>query len=196
MKKQIVLATGNEGKIREFVKMLDNPEIEIKGINSFPGYEAPDETGKTFAENALIKARYASSFTGLPAMADDSGLEVDALYGRPGIYSARFAGADADDEKNNRKLIRYIRNVPAEKRTCRYVCAAALVFPDGKEYTSRGTVEGLIVIDPRGTEGFGYDPYFYLPKLGKTFAEIAMEEKNRISHRGRALEGIRKYLEQ
>ena len=147
----------------------------------------PEETGTTFAENALIKARYYMEKTGLPALADDSGLAVDALDGAPGVYSARYAGTHGDDAANNAKLVAEMTAVAPQDRGAEYVCELALVYPDGTKRTARGICRGEIVLEPRGTGGFGYDPYFYLPEREKTMAELTLEEKNRISHRGEAL---------
>ena len=183
----ILLATHNEGKIREMQAML--AEVGYQGIPVAEVADLPDpeETGTTFAENALIKARYYMEKTGLPALADDSGLAVDALDGAPGVYSARYAGTHGDDAANNAKLVKEMTSVDPQDRGAEYVCELALVYPDGTKRTARGICRGEIVLEPRGTEGFGYDPYFYLPEREKTMAELTLAEKNRISHRGEAL---------
>lgn len=183
----IILATHNEGKIREFQAALSTvgyagvPIAEIKDIPE------PEETGTTFAENARLKATYYMEQTGLPALADDSGLVVDALDGAPGIYSARYAGVHGDDAANNRKLVAALVDVAPADRTAHYACALALVWPDGHALTGTGECHGQIVDDPQGTGGFGYDPHFWLDDRGCTMAEIDLAEKNRISHRGQAL---------
>ncbi len=186
----ILLATHNAGKIREFQAALLQAGYVGIPIEEVADIEEPEETGTTFAENALLKAEYYMEATGLPAMADDSGIEVDALDGAPGVYSARYAGVHGDDEANNRKLVADLAEVPAAERTGRYVCELALAFPDGRRIKSRGTCEGLIQDEPLGDGGFGYDPHFYLPTFGKTMAEITLDEKNAISHRGQALQAL------
>lgn len=184
---KIVLATKNEGKRQEFMDLLDRLPLEIVSLAGWPEIEMPPETGTTFAENALLKARRAAAGTGLPALADDSGLEVDWLGGKPGIFSARFAGEDKDDRRNNTKLLELLAGVPSEKRTCRFRCALAIVTPAGKEWVVEGTCEGRVAFAPRGSGGFGYDPLFYLPEYDCTMAELPPEVKNRISHRARAV---------
>lgn len=146
-----------------------------------------DENGETFEENALIKARAVSKAAGCLVLADDSGLEVDYMGKAPGVYSARFLGEDTSYRVKNAHIIDQLAGVPDSKRTARFVCAIAAVFPDGREYTRRGTIEGIIGYEERGENGFGYDPIFYLPEYGKTTAELPPEEKNKISHRGNAL---------
>ncbi len=152
--------------------------------------ELPPEDGVTFTENAKIKAVAGAKATGLITIADDSGLEVDFLDGEPGVYSARFAGPQHNDADNNAKLVRLMQKSPADKRQARFVAAMVIAAPAGETYESPGTCEGEIILEPRGNAGFGYDPYFYIPQLGKTMAELTMEEKNRISHRAKALQGI------
>jgi XTP/dITP diphosphohydrolase len=152
------------------------------------------EDGLTFAENALKKARSAAAHTGCAALADDSGLVIDALNGEPGIQSARYAGDDADDDERNRLVLDKMRCVPDGKRSARFVCAIAIVLSDGTEYLAEGVCEGTIIREMRGNYGFGYDPIFFLPECGRTMAEIPLKEKNRISHRARALESARKIL--
>lgn len=184
---KIVLATKNEGKRQEFADLMSCYPLEIVSLAGWPEIRMPPETGTTFAENALIKARRAAAGTGLPALADDSGLEVDYLGGKPGIYSARFAGENRDDRRNNARLLELLAGVPWEKRTCRFRCALAIVAPDGREWIEEGTCEGRVALDPRGSGGFGYDPLFYLPEYNCTMAELPPEVKNRISHRARAV---------
>lgn len=185
---KLVIASANEGKLREFAALLEPLEYEVHTQSEF---NVPDveETGTTFVENAIIKARNASQHTGLPAVADDSGIEVDALYGAPGVYSARFSGLDATDEKNNALLVEKLRDVPEHLRTARY--RAVIVYMshagDPAPIICEGSWEGRIMLEPRGEGGFGYDPYFYVPTHGCHSAELSAEEKNAISHRGQAL---------
>lgn len=185
----VVLASGNAGKLCELGAMLETLGIEVRPQVDFATPEA-EETGLTFVENSIIKARNACRHSGLPAIADDSGIEVDALNGAPGIYSARYAGPDADDRKNNLKLVQALKDVPAEERTARY--RACLVYmrhaEDPAPLIAEGVWEGLIIDEPRGEHGFGYDPYFLVPEFGKTGAELDRDHKNRISHRGKALQ--------
>ena len=191
----LVLATRNQGKIREIEKMLDLPRLEIRSLQDFPDLPEVVEDGRTFLENAFKKAQACAQATGRPALADDSGLEVDCLNGAPGIYSARFSGAEATDEANNRKLLSLLEGIPEERRTARFVCRMVLYLPEGKWIQTEGFCPGIIARAPRGEHGFGYDPVFYLPELNKTMAEIPLEEKNRISHRAQALQKIRSHLE-
>ncbi|MDS4031356.1 MAG: RdgB/HAM1 family non-canonical purine NTP pyrophosphatase [Candidatus Contendobacter sp.] len=186
--RKIVLATGNAGKLREFAAVLAELELEIMPQSAFNVPEA-DETGLTFIENALLKARNAALRTGLPALADDSGLVVDALGGAPGIRSARYAGFNADDRANIGKLLVELREVPLERRTARFVCVLAwLRHPaDPTPLICQGSWEGVILAEPRGANGFGYDPVFFVPGVQRTAAEMDPADKNRLSHRGRAL---------
>lgn len=185
--RRLVLATRNAGKVRELQRLLQGTDVEVLSLAEFPGAPEVKETGRTFAENALLKARSAATYTGLVALADDSGLEVDALGGRPGVYSARFAGPLASDEDNNRKLLALMQGVEGAARTARFHSAVAIASPDGRDRVVEGSCEGVLLDAPRGRDGFGYDPLFLVPELGMTFAELPMEEKNRISHRGQAL---------
>jgi XTP/dITP diphosphohydrolase len=188
MKRRVVLATGNPGKLREFRQMLAALPLEIVSQSELGVPEAA-ETGLSFVENAILKARHAAALTGLPALADDSGLEVDALHGAPGIYSARYAGPQASDEENLRKLIADLAGVPEERRTARFQCLL-VYMRDARDPTpviAQGTWEGRILEAPRGTYGFGYDPVFYVPTHGCSSAELPPEVKNRISHRAQAL---------
>lgn len=191
----LVLATQNQGKVREMEGALDLPRLEIRSLRDFPDLPEVVEDGRTFLENALKKARACARSTGWPALADDSGLEVDGLTGAPGIYSARFSGAGATDEANNRKLLSLLEGVPPEKRTARFVCLMVLYFPEGRWIQTEGYCPGMIAPGPKGEHGFGYDPIFYLPEFKKTMAELPLEEKNRISHRAQALQKIRSHLE-
>ncbi len=184
---KLVLATRNPGKIREIKALLKGLPVEILTLEDLPGLSLPPEDGKTFRENALKKARAVARATGLWALSDDSGLEVDHLRGRPGIYSARYAGEGSTDEENNRKLLEELEGVPWDERKARYRCVIALVDPKGRSFTFEGECEGVIAESPKGRGGFGYDPLFFLPEKGKTMAELEPEEKNRISHRGKAL---------
>jgi XTP/dITP diphosphohydrolase len=185
---KLVIASGNPGKLRELSALLSPLDYEVHTQSEFHVPDA-DETGTTFVENAIIKARNAAQHTGLSAIADDSGIEVDALNGAPGVYSARFSAPDPTDEKNNALLVEKLRDVPEEKRTARYW--AVLVYmrhaQDPSPIICEGSWEGQIVLEPRGEGGFGYDPYFYVPTHGCTSAELTAEEKNAISHRGQAL---------
>lgn len=183
---ELVLASGNQGKIAEFQRLLEGLEIQVHSMKEYPEIGDIVEDGATFAENALIKARTVCQATGKAALADDSGLMVDALDGAPGIYSARFAGEQHDDGANNAKLLRLLQDVQDGARSGKFFCAIAIVLPDGREYTVEGTCPGVILRELKGQGGFGYDPLFYVPEMGKTFAELSMEEKNRISHRGHA----------
>jgi len=185
---KLVLATSNPGKLRELRALLAPRNIEVLPQSDF-GISSPEETGTTFTENALLKARHAANATGLPAIADDSGIEVDALDGRPGIYSARYAGPDATDEDNNRKLLEELRGIPHDRRTARYRCVLVVVrsASDTQPVICEGTWEGHIGLTPLGTGGFGYDPLFVLDEQGGTAAQLPPEVKNRLSHRGQAL---------
>lgn len=186
----IVVATGNAHKLVEIEAILGAalPGVRFVSIKQLGAFEDPEETGTTFAENALIKARAAVAETGFAAVADDSGLVVDALNGEPGVYSARYAGVHGDDAANNAKLLRNLADVPAPDRAARFMSVVALVRPDGTELTGTGACEGTIGFEGRGSNGFGYDPLF-LPEdtPGKTMAELTPEEKNAISHRYHAL---------
>jgi XTP/dITP diphosphohydrolase len=185
---RLVLATNNAGKLREFRALLAPLGFEVEPLAKFTNVNA-DETGLSFIENAILKARHASRAANLPAIADDSGIEVDALRGAPGIYSARYAGAGASDQQNLDKLLADLRDVPPEQRTARYQCALAFMRwdTDPSPLVCQASWEGRVIDTPRGTGGFGYDPVFELPERGKTAAELAPEEKNQISHRGKAL---------
>ena len=186
---EFVLATFNRDKAHELVPLLAGAGVTLRTLAEFPGAVAPDEDGATLLDNARIKARAALAHTGLPAIADDTGLEVDALDGAPGVRAARFAGPDARYEDNVRLLLERLAGVPAARRAARFrtVCVAA--FPDGREATGEGALEGRIVDEARGSEGFGYDPVFELPD-GRTLAELPAAEKNAISHRSRAVRDL------
>ena len=188
---KVVLASGNRKKIAELTEILAPMDMEVVPQSVYGVAEA-EETGLTFVENALIKARNAARSTGLPALADDSGIEVDALNGKPGIYSARFSGEHATDASNNALLLEQLDGIPAEQRSARY--RAVIVFmrhaEDPMPVIAAGTWEGQIVDTPRGTGGFGYDPHFLVPELGKTAAELSATEKHQLSHRGKALAAL------
>jgi XTP/dITP diphosphohydrolase len=188
---KVVLASRNRGKLREIVPLLAGLDLELVTVDEI----APDcelrEDAATFEDNALAKARQAAAATGLAAIADDSGLEVDALDGAPGVYSARYAGLPSDDARNNAKLLAALRDVPAARRSARFRCVAAFVDPTaGVELTRSGACEGEILPAPRGELGFGYDPLFLVPALGRTMAELPLDEKNRLSHRAAAFRAL------
>ena len=188
--RKIVVGTRNNGKVREIQTALADLPFAVVGL---PETDIPDveETGTTFQENAILKARHYCQFTGEYCLADDSGLEVDALDGEPGVYSARYAGLDATDAANNEKLLTVLKEVPPSGRTARFRSVLVLAGPDGSLLLVDGVCEGVILDEARGTGGFGYDPLFYMPSQGKTLAEMTIEEKNRISHRGNALNAFK-----
>jgi len=188
---KIVLASNNKGKVREFGQMLSMIDMEVLPQATF-NIEDADETGLTFVENAIIKARHASAIAELPAIADDSGLEVDALKGAPGIYSARYSGEGATDEKNLLKLLGALKDVPEEKRTARFQCVLVYMrhAEDPTPIICQGTWEGIIITKPQGENGFGYDPIFYVPEYNCTSAQLSSEQKNKLSHRGIALKAL------
>ena len=189
---RLVLATANQAKLKELTRILEAGHVDVELVSqaSFP--DAPDvrETGATFAENALLKARAIASFTGLPAVADDSGLCVDALNGMPGVLSARWSGRHGEDEANLRLVLGQLADVPEERRGAHFACTAALVLPSGREHLTEGIVEGRLIHEPRGQNGFGYDPIFVPDSAELTTAEMSAEDKDRISHRGKALRAI------
>lgn len=192
--KQIIFATGNAGKVKEIQKIMADTGREVLSMKEAGIVANPEENGKTYEENALIKARAVAAKTDQIVMADDSGLEVDALNKEPGIYSARYMGEDTSYTIKNANIIERLNGVPDEKRTARFVCAIAAVLPDGTELTTRATIEGRIGYEEKGSNGFGYDPIFYVPEYGKTTAQLSEEEKNAISHRGKALELMKEEL--
>ncbi|MCF8108394.1 MAG: XTP/dITP diphosphatase [Desulfohalobiaceae bacterium] len=187
---QIVLATRNRGKLRELSRLLQTADVNIQvlGLDSYPHIGAIEEPGSTFAENAVHKASTVCQSTGLPSLADDSGLEADALEGGPGVYSARFSGPGATDAENNRKLLSALQGVPRESRTARFRCVLSACLPGGRHLTVEGSWEGWIACEPRGANGFGYDPLFVDQASGRTAAELSEAEKNARSHRTRALQ--------
>ena len=193
MSHKLVLATRNQGKITEFRRILEElapGQIELIGVDQFPHLVDVDETGSTFEENSLLKARYTSEATGLPAIADDSGLCVDALNGDPGIFSARWAGVHGDDRANLEKVLQQLADVPDEKRTAHFMCVASLVVPDGRHQVAEGRFEGHILHAPVGENGFGYDPIFQPLGLSISSAQMSAQEKDAMSHRGKSLRAI------
>lgn len=185
---KVVLATGNKGKLAEFQQLLAGLDMTVVPQSDFQVPDA-EENGLSFVENAIIKARHAARLTGLPAIADDSGLEVDVLNGAPGIYSARFSGENATDEKNNLRLLSLLQEIPEEQRTARFQCLLVYMRhpEDPTPLICQGTWEGKIAFIAQGENGFGYDPLFYIPELGCSSAQLNKDEKNRISHRGKAM---------
>ena len=190
----LVVATGNLGKLKEIREIL-GPEVNLLTLQVFPDLPEVVEDGDTFQANAVKKARTVATLTGHPALGDDSGLEVDALNGAPGVYSARFAGESATDAENNALLLDRLKDVPEAERTARFRCVVAIAAPDGAAHISEGSCEGRILAVPRGDGGFGYDPLFLVPELDRSFAELPASEKNRISHRGRALQNARPLIQ-
>ena len=191
---ELIIATRNAGKVREIRKALKGLGLRIYSLGDFSDVPDIDEDGKSFTENALKKARFFSRYFGKLTIADDSGLEVDTLKGLPGIYSARYAGKGASNRENNRKLLREMEGVPLSKRGARFNCAMAIVSHDGKEAVAEGSCKGRIGFREVGKKGFGYDPLFILPQYGKTMAQLSLLEKNRISHRGKALRKLREII--
>lgn len=193
MSHKLVLATRNQGKIEEFRRILEElapGQIDLIGVDQFPHLVDVDETGSTFEENSLLKARYTSEATGLPAIADDSGLCVDALNGDPGIYSARWAGTHGDDRANLVKVLDQLKDVPDENRTAYFICVASLVLPDGRQQVAEGRFEGHILHAPVGNNGFGYDPIFQPLGMSISSAQMSAEEKDLVSHRGKSLRSL------
>lgn len=198
---KIIFATGNEGKMREIRAIMGDMELEICSMKEAGLAPDIEENGTTFEENARIKARTVADVLAAKetthacvVMADDSGLEIDALNGEPGVYSARYLGEETPFSEKSADLLRRLKDVPEKERNARFVCAIAAVFPDGETVVTRGVIEGRIGYELRGDNGFGYDPIFYLPEYGRTAAELTDEEKNRISHRSRALEQMKEEL--
>ncbi len=192
--KEVVLATRNDNKIKEIVSLLQDINIRFLSLKDFPSLPPISEAATSFAENALHKASIVSQFTGKLALADDSGLEVNFLQGRPGTLSARYAGEGASDEKNSRKLLEELKEVPLVLRGATFKCTLALVSPSQKKEVVEGKCRGIIALEPRGKGGFGYDPLFYLSQFNKTFAELPLEVKNQVSHRAKAAAKLRKIL--
>ena len=191
MEHKIIFATGNEGKMREIREILKELQVPVLSMKEAGASLNIEENGSTFAENAEIKARAVWNCTGGIVLADDSGLVVDALGGEPGVYSARYMGEDTSYEIKNREIIRRLEAVSGQDRSARFVCIIAAVLPDGTVRKTEGTMDGVIAMEPAGEEGFGYDPILYIPEYGKTGAQLTMEEKNAISHRGKALRAMK-----
>lgn len=191
MIEKLVLASGNQGKLREFSQLFSDKNIHVIPQSEFDTIEA-EETGLSFVENAILKARNACKFSGLPSLADDSGLEVDALQGAPGIYSARYAGSDASDEENYLKLLEALKDVPKEKRSARFQCVLVYMRHenDPTPQVFQGSWEGQILMEPSGAEGFGYDPVFFVPSENCSSAELSKDKKNALSHRGQAIQEL------
>ena len=194
----ILLATGNAHKLSELRRVLpaflpNGEAIIYKNLRDF-SLSLPEETGTTLPENAILKATYAAKQSGLWALSDDTGLEVDFLNGAPGVHTARYAGDDCNTQANNQKLLRALEGVPVEKRTARFKTVACLAWPDGKTHLFEGVCEGHITMDYHGTNGFGYDPIFSVDELGKCFAQLTADEKNAVSHRGRAFKKVGEFL--
>ncbi len=189
---KLVLATGNPAKLAELSRILADGRVpvDLVTLDGFPDLPEVAETGRTFAENALLKARAVAAFTGLPAVADDSGICIDALNGMPGVLSARWSGAHGDDEENLRLVLAQLADVPPDQRGAHFACAAALVLPSGSEHVAEGVLDGSVIDAPRGTNGFGYDPIFMPESSGLTTAEMAAADKDKISHRSRALRAL------
>ncbi len=192
---KLLIATRNDGKKAEYASLLHGLGINLVSLADTCIDDIVEETGTTYADNALLKARTYAAIAGLATLADDSGLEVDALDGAPGVYSARYGGEGLDDEARYRLLLQEIEGVPEKARSARFRCVIALVWPDGREDVVEGVCEGRIAEEPRGENGFGYDPVFYVPKEGCYMAELPQEVKNRISHRAHAAEAVRDILQ-
>ena len=194
---EIIIATGNKGKVAEFERMLSGLNISVRPLSELGEFEEFEENGLTFQENARGKAEYYSKLTQKLVVADDSGLEVDALNGAPGVRSARYAGVDGPekDKANNQKLLEELADVPQDKRTARFRCCLCLASPEEVLFETSGAFEGEIGFEPKGQNGFGYDPLFLVPQLGKAAAELEYSEKNKISHRGQAMQTLLKHLE-
>ncbi len=192
MRKEVVIATGNEGKLREFRQMLEPRGFVVHGLKELKDHKEPEENGKTFAENAVIKAQAVTDQYGIMAIADDSGLEIDALNGEPGVYSARYLGHDTPYSYKNQVLLERMQGV--QNRRCRYVCSIALTRPQAEPVVFTETVECVVAREPKGSNGFGYDPIVFYEPLGKTMAEMSREEKNAISHRGKAVRDLEAWL--
>ena len=191
---EILLATRNPDKVKELAVLLEDLGIRIRTLADFPTAPEVEEDGTTCEDNALKKAREMATATGIPSVADDTGLEVDALGGKPGVFAARYAGEHATYEDNCRKLLQELDGVPPARRTARFVTFAALVMPGGLSRVATGTLVGIIAERCAGTQGFGYDPVFFVPELGRTLAELTAEEKNRISHRAKAFRSMADFL--
>ncbi|RHW40669.1 XTP/dITP diphosphatase [Neobacillus notoginsengisoli] len=194
--KEVLIATKNPGKAKEFEAIFAKRGVKVLTLLDFPDAPDVEENGTTFAENAILKAETISRQIGKAVIGDDSGLAVDALEGRPGIYSARYAGEPKDDEANIDKVLAELHGVPEEKRTAKFHCALALAVPGKETVTVHGTCQGMIIDERRGLNGFGYDPVFYVTELGRTMAELEKDEKNAISHRANALKNLEALLDE
>jgi XTP/dITP diphosphohydrolase len=192
---KVIIATNNKGKVKDFQSLFTPMGVEVLSLHDFPEIEEIEETGTTFEENAILKAEHLAKELNSPVIADDSGLMVDALEGRPGVYSARYAGLHKNDEDNLQKVLMELEGVSTEERTARFYCALALAIPGKQTITVHGTVEGLIATEKHGTNGFGYDPIFFLPKMNRTMAQLTAEEKGSLSHRGNAIKELMKVIE-
>jgi XTP/dITP diphosphohydrolase len=190
----LVLATHNAGKVREFTRLLGNVRVVLRDLRSFGKVVLPPEDGETYLDNARTKALAVARATSLPAMADDSGLEVDALNGAPGVLSARFAGVAASDADRVALLLQRLQDLPTGRRTARFRCVLVVAHPDGRTLSREGVCEGHLTTEPRGVSGFGYDPIFYYPPAGCTFAQMDPDDKNAVSHRAKAVDSIRPHL--
>lgn len=194
MKRRLIFATGNEGKMREIREILADTGYEILSMKEAGIDLDIVEDGKTFEENAIIKAKAVMEASGELTLADDSGLEIDAFGGEPGIYSSRYLGEDTSYTEKNQIILERMKDIPEEKRSAKFVCVIAAAFPDGQTYTTRGTMEGIIGYESKGGNGFGYDPIFYLPEFKKYSAQLSSDEKNHLSHRGEALRKMKEVL--
>ena len=192
--REVLIATTNQGKLREIRRILRDPPVALQTLIDFPGIETPEETGSSFAENARQKAFYYARATGVPTLAEDSGFEVDALDGEPGIYSARYLREDARYEERFADIFVRVRESGISDRSARFVCALAVVSGGDILFEARAAVEGTLANAPAGSNGFGYDPIFFYPPYGKTFGEVSDDEKTAVSHRGQAMRAFRNYL--
>ena len=190
----IVIASNNKGKIEEIKKFYERLKINFFSLKDFPSIQKTDEEFETYQENALQKAKKVSEFTKMIALADDSGIEIDALEGKPGVHSARFGGEKISDKKRNQKILRLLKDIPESLRKAKFICVIAIAKPDGEFYIVKGICKGVIAKKPKGDSGFGYDPIFFLPGYNNTFAEMDINLKNRISHRAKALKKAEKIL--
>ncbi|MBW1711708.1 MAG: XTP/dITP diphosphatase [Deltaproteobacteria bacterium] len=191
---KVILASRNQGKLREFQALLQGTGLDLRPVSDWPQVGQLREEGQTFLDNARAKAQTVASLTGWPALADDSGLTVEALGGRPGVWSARYAGPGASDEDNYLKLLAELEGVEVSKRRAAFVCVLVLTWPDGWEIAAEGRCQGSISFEPQGERGFGYDPVFFVPGLGRTMAQLDLETKNRISHRAEAAARLKDLL--
>lgn len=192
---RIIFATGNQGKMREIKQIMEDMDVEVVSMKEAGIFVDIDENGTTFEENALIKAKAIANVANAIVLADDSGLEIDFLDKAPGVLSARYMGEDTPYEVKNAHILELLKDVQGEERSARFVCAIAAVFPDGREFTTYATIEGEIAHKSAGENGFGYDPIFFVPEFGKTTAELSSDEKNKISHRGKALTKMKEILQ-